>query len=253
MDKNSEQIREIEKSIENLEQLMEKYIEPKNEAEQSDEKSVAKQKKRSLRRSVISVAALLVVTLSVFTAQTYAYFVDYAATEENRIVAGTLDVELVELQNSGEGEIAYVNPVSIMPGTEVSKIVKIKNAGDLPVYVRIKIEKTINKEENEIPSGWEELITCKLGDQPIPGGLWTYRDGYYYYSIDLAPGSTTAPLFNTVAFSETMGNEFANSKIAFKVISQATQSNGNSDSPLTAWGWPPDPVENSTDSTLPTN
>jgi hypothetical protein len=35
-----------------------------------------------------------------------------------------------------------------------------------------------------------------------------------------------------------MGNEFTNSEIRFTVICQATQANGNSDSPLTAWGWP---------------
>ena len=40
-----------------------------------------------------------------------------------------------------------------------------------------------------------------------------------------------------------MGNEFTNSEIRFTVICQATQVTGNSDSPITAVGWPPETVE----------
>lgn len=249
MDNRSEQLREIDKSLENLEKIMAKYNQQKADSEKISEDKLAARKRRRFMRSVITTAVLLLTTLAIFSAQTYAYFVDYAESERNRITAGTLDIELIEMQNTNASEIAYATPVNIAPGTEVSKIVTVKNAGSLPVYIRIKIEKTINKSEDEIPSDWEELITCKLGEKLIPAGLWVYHDGYYYYNIDLAPSSTTAPLFDTVAFSKSMGNEFANSKIAFKVISQATQVNGNSDSPLTAWGWPPDPIEASVEDT----
>ena len=211
--------------------------------DQNMQSEYARQKKKSFRNSMISIAALSFVTVAIFSAQTYAYFTENANSDDNRIVSGNLDIELIEMQNTQQGQVAYVNPVSIMPATSVSKIVSVQNSGSLPVYIRVKIEKSINKSENEIPEGWENLITCnfKLDNVDTPEtmeGLWTYHDGYYYYNNALTPGSTTAPLFDTVHFSHEMGNEFTNSEIRFAVICQATQANGNSDSALTAWGWP---------------
>ena len=213
--------------------------------DQTMQSNYVRQKKKSFRNSIISIAALTFVTVAIFSAQTYAYFTDNAASNNNRIVSGNLDIELIEMQDTQQGQIAYVNPVSIMPATDVSKIVSVQNSGSLPVYIRIKIEKSINKPANEIPVDWEDLISCnfKLDNVDTTDkieGLWTYHDGYYYYNNTLAAGSTTSPLFDTVSFSPAMGNEFTNSEIRFTVICQATQANGNSDSPLTAWGWPPE-------------
>ena len=211
--------------------------------DQTMQSNYVRQKKKSFRNSIISIAALTFVTVAIFSAQTYAYFTDNTASNNNRIVSGNLDIEPIEMQDTQQGQIAYVNPVSIMPATDVSKIVSVQNSGSLPVYIRIKIEKSINKPANEIPADWEDLISCnfKLDNVDTPDkieGLWTYHDGYYYYNNTLAAGSTTSPLFDTVSFSPAMGNEFTNSEIRFTVICQATQANGNSDSPLTAWGWP---------------
>lgn len=205
-------------------------------------------KTKSLKKSIISMAAFIIATFAIFSAQTYAYFVDSIESEQNRIIAGNLATEIIETQNTDQGQVAYVNPVRIMPATEVSKIVKVQNTGSLPVYVRIKIEKTIDKSESEMSADWKDLITCnfKIDDESTEAieGLWIYRDGYYYYSVSLAPGSTTSPLFDTVFFSADMGNEFTNSKIQFAVICQSTQANGNSSDPLTAVGWPSEPVDN---------
>ena len=213
--------------------------------DQTIQSTYIRQKKKSFRNSIISIAALTFVTVAIFSAQTYAYFTDSATSNNNRIVSGNLDIELIEMKDTAQGQVAYVNPVSIMPGTAVSKIVSVQNSGSLPVYIRIKIEKSINKSADEIPVDWENLISCnfKLDNVDTPDaieGLWTYHDGYYYYNNTLAPDSTTAPLFDTVAFSPAMGNEFTNSEIRFTVICQATQADGNSNSSLTAWGWPVD-------------
>ena len=217
--------------------------------DQITEKSkLNRQKKKSLRNSIFSMVAFVFITVLIFSAQTYAYFTDNSQSEKNRIASGTLEVELIEMQNTDQGQIAYVNPVEIMPGTEVSKIVKVQNTGSLPMYVRIKIEKSINKPENELPDGWRDLIECNfnLDDESTVGvkeGLWTYRDGYYYYNEPLKPGKTTVPLFDAVSFSADMGNEFTNSTILFTVSCQATQANGNADTAMDAIGWPPEESE----------
>ena len=118
----------------------------------------------------------------------------------------------------------------------------MKNTGTLPVYLRIKIEKSINKPDDQLPDNWRDLISCNFNlDDPTTveiEGAWIYLDGYYYYNITLDPDSATVPLFDTVSFSADIGNAFTNSEFNLTVHCQATQSNGNSDSVLTAWGWP---------------
>lgn len=193
------------------------------------------QKDKSFRNSMILMFALIFATIIIFTAQTYAYFNDSISSSQNSIAAGTLGVELVEMQNGESSLVSFIEPVSIMPATSVSKTVRVKNTGTLPIYVRIKIEKTINKPENEMPDGWEELISC---DFNTIDGPWIYHEGYYYYKVSLDAGSTTAQLFDTISFSKDMGNQFENSEIEISVLCQAAQAVGNSDDPLTAWGWP---------------
>ncbi|MBE6690075.1 MAG: hypothetical protein E7590_02170 [Ruminococcaceae bacterium] len=213
-------------------------------AEQAKTLELAKKKKKSIRNAIISAVAFAFVTIVLFSAQTYAYFTSGVNNDKNEIVSGNLDIELIELKNTDQGETTYINPVEIMPATSVSKIVKIKNAGNLPVYVRIKIEKTINKPADSLPTRWEDLISCDfdLDDVTTPEveGLWIYQDGYYYYNMPLEPGSATVPLFENVYFSADMGNAFMDSEIYFTVRCEATQSNGNANTAMEAIGWPPE-------------
>ena len=197
---------------------------------------------KKFRNSLIASFLFLVVMVGIFAAQTYAYFWD---TEEstNHISSGRLDVELLEVQNEGQEMQFDIAPMRFVPGTTVNKSVKVSNTGDLPIYVRIKIEKNITNLENDLPDGWEELISCNFNvdDDSTPDvteKLWIYRDGYYSYSSKIDPNTITPTLFDQITFSTKMGNEFSNKQLVFKVICQAVQVNGNSSSPLTAYGWP---------------
>ena len=67
---------------------------------------------------------------------------------------------------------------------------------------------------------------------------WTEQDGYYYYNRALRPGETTEPLFTTVTFAETMGNEYQNSTAAIDVTADAVQTANNGETALDAVGWP---------------
>ena len=204
-----------------------------------------KKKDKKFIRSLIYVNLFTLVIIAIFSAQTYSYFSQSVVSPINEIAAGKLDMEIIELDNNDNGQVFDVSPIKMLPATGVGKKVSVKNTGTLPIYVRIKIEKSINKPENEMPSGWKELIECnyKIDDTATPDvteGLWVYHDGYYYYSTSLDAGITASPLFDTVYFSKDMGNQFENSEVSFKIVCQATQTSGNSDSPLTAVGWPPE-------------
>lgn len=198
---------------------------------------VAKQKKKTLLRSLVSGIAFIVVTVILFSAQSLAYFTDNTTSQKNRLSSGTVEINLIEMMDhENGGQVTYTDPSSIMPATSVSKIVTVKNSGTLPVYVRIKLDKVISN-ESELPESlrgtWKELVSCNFNTTE-----WTYKDGYYYYDEALISGETTAALFDKVAFAASMGNDFANKTISFSVISEATQANGNGTDVFTASGWP---------------
>ena len=196
-----------------------------------------------LGRSLIGTIALLIVTVSIFVAQTFAYFTDSSSTQKNRITPGKLDISIIEVNEGGNFDW-MAQPVKVMPASVFTYGgVGVQNTGTLPVYIRIKVEKSILQSEHEISPGWESLIACNFmaNNDSLPEeqkDLWVYHEGYYYYKKALAPGEETTSLFDTVLFSPNMGNEFKNCSIQFKLLCQSVQSGGNSLDPTTAWGWP---------------
>ena len=204
---------------------------------------------RYLERAMITGFVVLFAIIVLFIGETYAYFVASTSTDSNQIRSGHTDVELIEIREESSGTTEYdPSPVKILPGTAVKQgELVVKNAGSLAIYARIKIETDILYSENEISADLSDLILCNfhVKDPSIPSSAdnpWVYQDGYYYYTSVIAPGEKTPALFDTVIFSPDMGNEFMNSQIQFKVTCQSVQATGNSDDPLTAWGWPAESV-----------
>ena len=185
----------------------------------------------------------LIVTVIIFAAETLAYFTHFTGASQNTINSGNLDMSLVQVNDNGSFDWS-AEPIRIMPAsTYAYGGVGVVNSGNIPMYIRIKVEKTIIQSEHEISPGWEGMIDCNFAasNHSLPDEqqhLWIYHEGYYYYKIALVPGEQTTALFDTVLFSPEMGNEFNNSSIQFKLICQAVQSGGNSADPTTAWGWP---------------
>lgn len=216
---------------------------PTNEQIVSNAEAAPVKKNKSLRRSLIGPIICLIAISAIFAAQTFAYFTDSSTSGANQFVTGSADISLIDVNGNGNFNWS-AQPIKIMPASVITHgDVGVQNSGTVPVYIRIKVEKTILHSENEISPGWEELIACNFmaNDSMLPEeqrDLWVYHEGYYYYKLALAPGEQTTSLFNKVIFSPEMGNEFKNSSIQFKLICQAVQSRGNSSDPTTAWGWP---------------
>ena len=198
---------------------------------------------KSLRHSLIGSIVCLVALVSVFVAQTFAYFTDSSTVGSNQITTGSMNVSLVRVDGNGSFDLS-ADPIRVMPSSVIDHgKVGAENSGTIPVYVRIKIEKTMLNAEHYISPAWRDLVTCNVmaNDDTLPEekrDLWVYRDGYYYYKIALAPGEQTTSLFDKVIFDPQMGNEFKNCSIQFKIICQSVQSGNNSPDPTTAWGWP---------------
>ena len=195
-------------------------------------------KDKGLRRSLIGSIVFLIAIVSIFAAQTFAYFTDSSVAEANKIITGSIDISIIEVDGNGNFDWS-AEPVRMMPATVFTYgQVGVENAGTIPVYIRIKVEKSIIESEHEISPSWEDLINCNF--MAGEDDLWVYHEGYYYYKFALASGEQTTTLFDTVLFAPEMGNEFKNSSIQFKLICQSVQAGGNSPDPITAWGWPED-------------
>lgn len=183
---------------------------------------------------ILSVLAILVAILA---ANTLAYFT--ADTKAHNVIT-TGDVNIVLREWADEDRTKeFVNPVGVMPGTEVTKIVEVKNVGTGSAWVRVQLSIEVwlgDEYEEGLPADpvhlmYGDTVGCNTTD-------WTNQDGYYYYNKPLAPGETTEPLFTSVAFDDQMGNQYQNTRAEIEVKAGAVQSANNGTSVLEATGWP---------------
>lgn len=235
---------EVTSTIENIPSLTSVQDIPSVQATVDAQATTSARNRKQLRNSLLATFALLLVTMTIFVGQTFAYFTDSQHSQQNRISSGHLDVSIVEMDEEGNLDFSG-QPLRMMPATVVNygSGVAIKNTGTLPMYVRIKVEKKILQSENPISPGWEHLIDCNFMAGDTDTYHWVYHEGYYYYKVALQAGEKTPLLFDKVLFSPNMGNEFKNCSIQFILVCQSVQTNGNSDDPLAAWGWPDEPNE----------
>lgn len=184
------------------------------------------------------VLAVAVIILAGMATGTLAYYTA-SSDAHNVITSGSIDIDLVEtMKNENNQIVPYPEkPVGgIMPGMEHSKIVNVKNVGEHPAWVRVKVTKSIKVDGK---SQDDSVLSLDLNTTE-----WLYEDGYYYYKEILAPGDTTAkPLFTKVNFAgEKMGNEYQNARIEIGVQAQGVQSDNNpapTDGDVTdVKGWP---------------
>ena len=82
-------------------------------------------------------------------------------------------------------------------------------------------------------SSWHLKHLLDLDDEN-----WKFVDGWWYYLNSVKGGAATAPLFTTVTFDPSMGNEFQGSTAVLNLVAQATQKANNGTDALTAAGWP---------------
>ncbi|MDO4567455.1 MAG: SipW-dependent-type signal peptide-containing protein [Clostridia bacterium] len=187
-----------------------------------------------MKRKILLVSALAL-CLALVTAGTIAF---YTAEDDaqNRITAGNLSIELIELTDAvdEEGEPVPFEDVSgVMPGASVSKIPKVVNTGANSAYVRVSIELGITLAEGVTGEVDTTLIQLDINEQ-----YWTERDGWYYYMAVLQPGEATEPLFTEVTFAWEMGDMYQNSTAEVLLNAHATQAANNGSSALEAVGWP---------------
>ena len=192
-----------------------------------------------MKKKILALAVIAMLT-SVIASGTLAY---YTAEERahNVITSGGVGIELVEKTkdaNGAEVDFPKEGISSVMPGTSVSKIVKVQNDGASEAWIRVQIEASLKDVDgSDLPLTFGENDTRAM-DYEILDEWIDGEDGYYYYKKPVAAGEYTDILFEEVKFDAAMGNEYQNSTANIIISAQAVQTANNGNSVMEAKGWP---------------
>lgn len=184
--------------------------------------------KRKLLFLAVAVICLSIVaagTVAYFTAEGRAHNVITTGGVSIRVDEKTLTDEEVEV-DFPEGGIS-----GVMPGGEVSKIVRVQNTGGAEAWIRVGVSVSITGADGtELP----DEITVGGAAQPVvrvdyltANGWLDGDDGYYYCSSAVAPQAYTNSLFETVTFNPNMGDEYQSCTVNIIVNAQAVQTANN--------------------------
>lgn len=178
------------------------------------------------------ILSVVVICLASLAAGTLAYF-NKEDTVHNVITTGGIDIKINEWADE-EKKTPFEDLDGIMPGQTETKIVEIENIGASAAYIAVKVEKSITLNNGEKAANTDAVSI------DINTTYWTEKDGYYYYKTAVQPGDITEPLFTTVSFDKTMGNEYQKCTVTIDVNAYAVQSANNGTDPTAAkgWNWP---------------
>jgi len=191
-----------------------------------------------VKKKILTVAAI-VICLAVLASGTLAYFTADVQIH-NVITSNGVSIEIEEWQDEVGGTPYPKEPIKVMPGVTVDKIVTVKNK-EAESYIRARFEviiKNANGEKmNLLPETLAGIVTVAVN-----GNHWNQKNGemnWWYYTDAADPGAVTEPLFTEVEFNgPNMTNEYQNCTVEVIVYAQAVQSANNGSSALEAAGWP---------------
>lgn len=179
------------------------------------------------------IAALSIICILALAAGTAAYKL-VSGTAKSTVKASNLKVELIMLEDDGNGETPVSDSINILPGETKSRIAKVKNIGSEPAWVRVDCVVETHHGTEFI----EEFGYITLGHTNTH--MWSHHDGYWYYKVPLEPGETTESVFEEVSFTDDINTKYSGKDINMKVIAQGTQTKHNGEDALSATGWPED-------------
>lgn len=169
-------------------------------------------KKRTLVL-VLSIAIIAVATLGA----TLAYFTD-KEEDTNTFTIGNVNIELTEP--------SWTEDVSdVYPGQVLAKDPIVKNIGNNPCLVRIKLE--MPTLPTNLPQNDVAIVYRTGGLDGILGADWVDGgDGYYYYLEILENSESTSELFEEVVIPTELENGDGTTDYDIKVTAYAVQAQG---------------------------
>lgn len=161
-------------------------------------------RKRIRKEIVISLLLILILTTMVTVGITLAYLLDESQPITNTFTKSSISCQVTEEFTDGE----------------TKKNVNVTNTGDTDAYIRVKlVTYRVNEEENQI-GGLAQIPAF------TPGANWVEHNGYYYYTLPVAPGASPAnPLIGENGIIlEGSYSDADGGRQAIDVIAEAIQS-----------------------------
>ena len=185
------------------------------------------------------ILVIIAICLAVLASGTLAYFTAEDQVH-NVITSDAVDIAIEEWKDEVGGTPYPNEPIQVMPGTTVSKIVTVKNI-EAKSYIRANFEIIITDANGNVmdipPETLASIVTVAVN-----GEHWQQKTdelNWWYYTDAVATGVATEPLFTEVVFDgPNMTNEYQNCTVEINVYAQAVQTANNGDSALEAAGWP---------------
>lgn len=198
-----------------------------------------------MKRKMLALS-LIVICLATSIGGSLAYYVS-RDTAHNVITSGNVKIEVVEQQKQEDGTLVEYpkEPISgVVPGTSVSKLVKVENTGSGEAWIRVRVDLDVALNENapeKLPAG--EKPDLSLIQVNYNGGKWIQNpaegSNVWYYKEKVAPGKSTDVLLDSVSFSMKMGNAYQGCTVNVKVNAEAVQAKNNDPGDvLKVAGWP---------------
>lgn len=192
-----------------------------------------------MKKKIFAVS-LIVICLSILAYGTVAYFTDEDVAH-NVITTGGVDITVEEWQEIGGELVPYPDePIEVMPGATVSKIVTVLNE-EAEAYIRARYEIIVRDSEGNIMELDEETLNSVF-TIVVNTENWLVKpedDVWLYYDSAVPTDESTSPLFTEVIFSGiNMTNEYQNCTIEINVYAQGVQTANNGSSAFEAAGWP---------------
>lgn len=187
------------------------------------------------KRDTALLALVLLLALAAVSAALF--FKTRNGQVNNRITYGNVELELVEstVENGVEVPFVETSPVRVTGG-EMSRIVRVRNTGSHPAYMRLSLRMTAvdaDGREQDLPVG---SYSFDVNDED-----WAEADGWYYYAPAALPGGDeTSALITKVVFDDEKLNDLAGWDITLHIRADAVQSENNGGTVWEADGWPAD-------------
>lgn len=195
--------------------------------------AVASGRSRTRNLCIACAAALVAVLLVMQTVS----FVTRSTDARNTVVFGGVGVELVETALDASGNEAVVPDGAdedISDDGRCSRIVRVRNTQDHPVFVRVSLSMTgTDLQGAVVPAG--DAVSYVFANPAWKDG----GDGWYYYDAVLEPGRTTPPLITEISFDvQRIRDRYQSGTLKLDIDAGAVQSENNAQSALDAEGWP---------------
>ena len=178
-------------------------------------------------RTLLVLGAIALLAMS----GTVAYFVT-SETAHNIVSTSGVKIALSEF-DSPAGSKPFHDLENITAGETYSKIPYVENIDTEPVWIRAKVSlKQTASNGTEVPVA--DLSSLMALQNLGTHWLLNSDDGFYYYDSALSTGERTEPIFKSVKFADTIGDEYQLSTYTLTVTAEATQVKHNGTSALDA-------------------